>query len=223
MKITSIVVSVLTMVCLAGAQTAPPAGNRTATTARNDQPASGPTSTPASLGSPQDRKAPNTYFETGGGKVYGADGKLLAGVNLFLDSFGAEAAGKPDADQVAPLVAAGGKDVASKAKTVIKMDKAMPSKIPGLNTATAIRTIVIPRRDMKLGDKIKGGDVLIFGPGEVRNLTDLIAKVGPPPFQETWCTPESKWFGLDAKTYWWHGVGIAVDGKGAITHILIRG
>ncbi len=173
---------------------------------------------------PQERKALNS-FVTIGTKVYGSvDGKLLVEVILFLDTFPKNAAVPKDrdVDRIVPLVAANGKDVIGKEGLAFAFDKAMPSAVSGLDRGDAVRTAVVPRKDVKLQEKLNGHSVETFLAGEIRTLNDLVAKVGQPAYMENWSTPVTEWFGLSAKTHWWRGVGVACDARGEITHILIR-
>jgi hypothetical protein len=131
---------------------------------------------------------------------------------------------RPDAElnaNVGQHLLANWREMQPTLQTALRMASGSSDLLGGIPRSEMMTTLVLPRQDTPAGE-FQGVGIQTYRPGMATTLQSLTATVGEPDKNESW-TGAARGAGIYGKTYWWRNVGVAVDGAGYITHVLLRG
>ncbi len=124
-------------------------------------------------------------------------------------------------DCVGGPVAANWAEVKPRMKKALSMSNSSDEMLKGTPRNKLVATIVLPQGGTPPSGILAGRDIETFSPGAVKDIESVVKSCGEPDRKETWSLRGSS-VGLTGEVRWWGRIGLAVDGSGAISHLLLR-
>lgn len=124
-------------------------------------------------------------------------------------------------DSVAGPVVSDWGTAKDKIRKALSMSNGTDEPLNDVPRDTLLATAVMPRTGVPLSGRLANKGVEAFAPGSATDLKSVIDACGKPDRTEVWSGLGSC-VGLAGEVQWWGRVGLAADGDGKISHVLLQ-